>query len=262
VNGCPPSGQLATGTAQFNASFANPSSLDSYSIRLDQVVSSKVNLFARYNHSPSSLKQRGASFTSTALSSTESLDSSVNTFTVGLTHLVTPRLSNEVRADYSNHRLGTAFALDHFGGAVPVPDSVLFAAGSSSNDDAFLLLISGAGEFGQGKAAIDEQRQINLIDNLSMTKGAHQLRFGVDYRWLSPFSSPFSYRQFADFSGVACPPLPKSCAGYALSGTVPGAMTTAFFAQPAVFQPISHGDSGRDFPGVCSIRIQIFSLSR
>src|SRR5258708_2046293 len=69
----------------------------------------------------------------------------------------------------------------------------------------------------------DEQRQINLVDNLSVTAGSHQLKFGVDYRWLSPFSSPFSYRQFVDFSGVTATP------GGALSGK-------ALVAQPAVFQ--------------------------
>src|SRR5262249_378558 len=69
----------------------------------------------------------------------------------------------------------------------------------------------------------DEQRQINLIDNLLVTTGAHQLKFGVDYRWLAPFSSPFTYRGFVQFSGVTATP------GGALSGT-------ALFAQPTTFQ--------------------------
>src|SRR6185503_5114989 len=42
-------------------------------------------------------------------------------------------------------------------------------------------------------------------------------------RWLAPFSSPFFYRQFVQFSGVTAAP------GGALSGT-------ALFAQPAVFE--------------------------
>jgi hypothetical protein len=219
ANGAP----AGTGLAEFNASYSNPSSLDAYSIRVDHIVNSKLSLFGRYNYSPSDLDQRGAPFTSTALSTTDSDDSSVHTFTVGLTQLIKTGISNEVRANYSNHRLGTKFDLDDFGGAVPPPDSLLFPPGFSSADSAFLLLIIGAGEYGQGKAATDEQRQVNLIDNLSVTKGSHQLKFGVDYRWLSPFSSPFSYRQFAAFSGMSTSP------GGALSGT-------ALFAQPAAFQ--------------------------
>jgi hypothetical protein len=219
ANGSP----VGVGLAQFNASYSNPSSLDAYSIRVDHIISSKLSLFGRYNYSPSDLDQRGAPFTSTALSTTDSVDSSVHTFTVGLTQLIKTGISNEVRANYSNHRLGTDFDLDDFGGAVPPPNSLLFPPGFSPANAAFLLLISTAGEYGQGKAATDEQRQVNLIDNLSVTKGSHQLKFGVDYRWLAPFSSPFSYRQFVDFSEVTTAP------GGALSGA-------AFFAQPASFQ--------------------------
>jgi TonB dependent receptor len=229
--------EVGPGLAQFNASYSNPSSLDAYSIRVDHVISSKLSLFGRYNYSPSSLDQRGAPFTVTALSTTSLEDSSVQTLTVGLTQVIKPEISNELRANYSNHRLGTDYDLDDFGGAAPPPDSLLFPAGSSPTNSAYLFLTNGAGEYGEGKAATDEQRQINLIDNLSVTTGNHQLKFGADYRWLSPFSSPFAYRQFVQFSGVACPAPPASCNGYALSATAPGATsTTALFAQPATFQ--------------------------
>ena len=228
---------LGPGLAQFNASFSNPSSLDAYSIRVDQLISSRLTLFGRYNYSPSSLDQRAAPFPSPALSTTQAISSAVHTFTVGITQLIKPAISNELRANYSNQRLGTKFAVDGFGGAVPLPDSLLFPAGFSSTDSGFLFLINGVGEYGQGKTATDEQRQVNLIDNLSLSKSGHEMKFGVDYRWLAPFSSPFTYRQFVDFSGVACPAPSQSCAGYALSGTVPGAVTTASFAQPGVFEP-------------------------
>jgi outer membrane receptor protein involved in Fe transport len=84
------------------------------------------------------------------------------------------------------------------------------------------LYIAGAGEYGQGKVATDEQPQVNLIDNLSVTKGHHQLKFGVDYRWLSPFSVPFSYRQYAQFGGMTTKP------GDALSGTAQVAESSAW----------------------------------
>jgi len=215
--------ELGKGLAQFNASFSNPSSLDAYSIRVDQIINPNLNLFARYNYSPSSLDQRAAPFTTPALSTIDSISSSVHTLTVGLTELIKPEISNEVRANYSNHRVATKFLVDNFGGAVPLPDSLMFPSGFSSTDSAFLFLINGVGEYGQGKAGTDEQRQVNLIDNLSLNEGSHQLKFGVDYRWLAPFSSPFVYRQTVLFSGVTAAP------GGALSGT-------ALFAQPASFQ--------------------------
>ena len=197
------------GLAQFNASYSNSSSLDAYSIRLDHVLTSKVALFGRYNYSPSNSGVRNPFG---VLSSTESLDSSVQTFTVGSTQQIQPEISNEVRANYSNQRVGTRFLLDSFGGAVPLPDSLIFPPGLSAQNSAFQFLILGAGEFAQGVFGIDEQRQVNLIDNLSVTKAAHQMKFGVDYRWLSPFTSPLTYGQFAEFTGVTTSP------GGALSG--------------------------------------------
>ena len=209
----PNGAELGAGLAQFNASYSNPSTLDAYSIRVDHVINSKLNLFGRYNYSPSDLTQRGPFPPGSAvLNTTEAVSSSVQTLTVGLTELIKPGISNELRANYSNHRVGTKYALDRFGGAVPLPDSLLFPSGFSSTNSLFEMFIPGVGLYGQGKAATDEQRQVNFVDNLSVTKDRHQLKFGVDYRWLSPFSSPFSYDQFAFFSGVTTDP------GGALSG--------------------------------------------
>jgi hypothetical protein len=214
--------ELGAGLAQSNAAFSNPSTLDAYSLRVDQVVNSKMRLFGRYNYSPSSQDQRAPFPQFLALSTTESLSSSVQTLTVGLTELITSRISNEVRANYSNQRVSTKFTLDRFGGAVPIHDSLVFPSGFSSANSLFEGLILGSGELAQGKFGTDEQRQINLIDNLSLTTGPHQLKFGVDYRWLSPFTSPLLYGQFAEFTGVTAAP------GGALSGTAAFADTQAF----------------------------------
>jgi hypothetical protein len=208
------------GTALFNAGFSNPSSLDAYSIRIDHSLNSKLNVFGRYNFSPSNFDQRGPVFSSgRVLSAVNSLSSSVHTGTVGLTQVISPEISNDVRANYSNDRIGIHFVMDDFGGAVPIPDSQLFPAGITSANGAFLFIMLGVGEYVQGNQGTTEQRQINLIDNLSLTKGNHQLKFGVDYRWLAPFSSPAAYHQFAAFSGV--------------SGAVSG---TALLAQSSSFQ--------------------------
>jgi hypothetical protein len=229
--------ELGAGLAQFNASYSNPSSLNAYSIREDQVVNSKISLFGRYNYSPSSFSQRGPlppPFT--VLSTTEPTSSSVQTLTLGLTELIKSKVSNDLRGNYSNQRVSERNASDNFGGAVPLSDSLLFPPPYTSTNGAFLLYIAGAGEYGQGKLATDEQRQVNVIDTLSVTNGSHQLKFGADYRWLSPFSSPFSYRQFVQFSGVACPAT-SPCTGYALSGTAPGATsTTAALATSSSYQ--------------------------
>lgn len=211
---------LVNGAAQFNATFSDPSSLDASSIRIDHALQPRLNLFGRYNFSPSELDQRGPIFSSgRVLSATNSLSSSVHTGTVGLTQMIRPEISNELRANYSNHRVGINFIMDDFGGAVPLTDSFLFPSGITSANGTFLFIVLGVGQYVQGKQGTTEQRQVNLIDNLSLTKGSHQMKFGADYRWLAPFSSPAAYHQFAAFSGV------------------PGALTgTALLAQSSSFQ--------------------------
>ena len=58
------------------------------------------------------------------------------------------------------------------------------------------------GFLGQGLSRRTTQRQINLVDNVSVQAGAHALKFGVDFRRLSPISQPFLYSQFPGFSDV------------------------------------------------------------
>jgi hypothetical protein len=229
--------ELGGGTAEFNASYSDPSSLDAYSVRVDHVVNPKLSLFGRYDYSPSSLDQRAPNEGyEPTLSTTQSFSSSVQTLTLGLTETINSRISNEVRANYSNDRIGTTLSMDNFGGAVSLPNSALFPQGYSSTNALFTLEIPGVGELVEGNEATDEQRQLNFVDNLSAVKGSHQLKFGFDYRWLAPFSHPFAYRQFVQFAGLACPAAPP-CTGYALSGTAPGATsTTAQLAAVSVYQ--------------------------
>src|SRR4029077_8333779 len=213
--------ELGAGLAQFNASYSNPSSLNAYSIRFDHVVNSKLSIFGRYNYSPSSTDQRSPPFAGPVLSVTQPFSSSVQTATIGLTQLISSAVSNELRANYSNQRVASRYAMDNFGGAAPLPDSALFPPGYTSVNSLFELYIIGAGEYGQGSFGTSEQRQINLVDNLSVTKVSHQLKFGVDYRWLAPFASAYTYAQSVEFSGTTSFP------GGALSGSAVFADTNA-----------------------------------
>ena len=223
-----------SGLAQFNASFSNPSTLNAYSIRLDHIVTSKVSLFGRYNYSPSSVEQRAPFFASgRVLSTTNVMSASIHTFTAGITQLITPRISNEVRANYSNDRVTINFVMDNFGGAAPLQDSMLFPDPFTSANSLFLLIVGGAGQYAHGKQGVNEQRQVNLLDNLSVIKGSHQLKFGMDYRWLAPFTSPFAYRHFFFFPGVTANP------GGALSGSVALAQPTAFQSSALLSQNFS-----------------------
>src|SRR5262249_23886812 len=140
------------------------------------------------------------------------------TFTLGLTANLSARFSNEFRANYSNQRSSATSRLDSFGGAVPPADSALFPSGLSSKDGSVGILIGflpGSPEWTVGRVATVEQRQLNFVDNFSVSVRTHQMRYGVDYRWLAPFQSPFDYFQDDIFGSMAS----------VLSGTVDLALT-------------------------------------
>jgi len=198
-NGLPqPNGpNVRTGVAQFNASYSNPSSLNATSIRVDHVINSRLSLFGRYNYAPSDAGLRGANGLS--LNTVTVTHTKTQTLTLGMTWSLTSSMMNDFRFNYSRNLGGISFLLDDFGGAVPPPDSLMFPAqfGSPENSNFAFLLNGATGAFYQkGINARNLQRQINAVENLSFVNGSHQLKFGVDYRRLSPITGLRKYLQF------------------------------------------------------------------
>ncbi len=195
---------LGKGLAEFNSSFANPTSLDTTSIRIDHTVSPGLTLFVRYNDAPSEVIARGGSTGTYSLSVLQPAQYKTQTFTAGVTSIITKSLTNEFRFNYSRNRGASFLSLDNFGGAVIPPDSLLFPPTSSPQDSLFgFFVLSGATTtLFAGKNVDNLQRQINLINNLSIIKGSHALKLGVDYRRLSPKFGPRDYAQLALFLNV------------------------------------------------------------
>jgi hypothetical protein len=206
LNGFPvPNGpEIGGGLAQFNGSYSNPSTLDAYSFRVDQTINSRFTLFGRWSYAPSQTIQRGPNVDGVAvLSNVMQTAFASQTLTVGLTAIASAAISNDLRANYTNVRASTENAQDNFGGAVAPPFTSLLPPGLSSGSFGFLVF--GVGELSTGKVVANEQRQFNVVDNWSVARSSHQLKFGVDYRWLAPFSSPEYYQQLPIFSGMAGP---------------------------------------------------------
>jgi hypothetical protein len=187
---------FGNGTAAFTASYSDPSSLDSSSIRIDYLPLQKVTVFGRYSDSPSSVAQRAAGVEQRAYSEILHTKNRFQSLTLGSNQLITTRLTNEFRFNYSRSRGENFDTLDNFGGAVPPPDSVLFPSFASSNTASFSFF----GDFNpfglnydKGKLANNLQHQINVTDNVSRVIGTHQLKFGLDYRRLRPEAGLLAY---------------------------------------------------------------------
>jgi outer membrane receptor protein involved in Fe transport len=208
VSGCPASGEQQTDSAQFNSSYANSASLDAYSLRLDHKVKDKVSLFARYDHSPSEILTRGGPYP--ALSNVFPSQIRLQTATAGVTWMLSATASNDFRFNYSRVRASGYPYVDNFGGAVP-PPSYPLPAPFSVNDSSFDITIGGLSHpfFFAGKNAQNLQRQFNFVNGFSWSRGAHNLKFGIDYRRLSPVTSPATYQQsdtFSDMPSTLTPP--------------------------------------------------------
>jgi len=198
------SDNVTTGVAQFNASYSNPGTLDAYSIRIDHKLNDKLNVFGRYNYSPSQLKARGAG--GKALSDFDTLRITTQTATVGVTWAISPTVNNDLRFNYSRTQSSNVTQMDNFGGAAPLT-SLPFPSGFSTQNAFFGVVILPLGfstnrSLGVGRNTLNVQRQINIVDSVSVQKGSHGLKFGVDFRRLSPLVSGFQYAQNGIFLSV------------------------------------------------------------
>jgi len=185
------------GTADFNASFSNPATLDAYSVRIDHRLSDKLSIFGRYNYSPSELIQRGNGF---ALSAVFSSRITTQTATAGATWPISPAIVNDFRFNYSRTNNNSFSRSDSFGGAVPL-GSLPFPSPFTSQNGLLDLVVFSFNALEVGPLGHNLQRQINIVDSLSLQRGSHSLKFGVDFRRLSPtYGNPGYFQEALFFS--------------------------------------------------------------
>jgi hypothetical protein len=190
---------LTTGIAQFNSSFSNTSSLDAYSLRVDHKLNDKLKIFGRYNYSPSVLNERGSG---EALSQVVPAQITTQTATVGATWIISPEVVEDLRFNYSRVNGLSHGESDNFGGAVPLT-SLPFPSPFTVRDSSFIFSIDSLQSgLSLGVEGQNLQRQVNVVDNLSVQKGSHSLKFGVDFRRLSPSFRFGSYIQQVIFPDV------------------------------------------------------------
>ena len=194
---------FGNGTAAFAAGYSDPSSLDSYSGRVDSIVSPRLSFFARYSDAPSSLIQRaGLSFNYSTLLNTRDRTQAL---TLGAELAIGSRAVNEFRFNRSLSHGMDFVTLDNFGGAMAPSSSDLFPTGQQFSRSLFTLqvgLIPFGVSFDVGSIANTAQHQINVTDTLSWMVDNHQLKFGIDFRRLNPEERPNTYQQAFYFDAL------------------------------------------------------------
>ena len=166
------------------------------SIRIDHVRNQKMTVFGRYSEAPSEETLSGfAGYSDIGVKNFRSM-------TLGATLLHSAKSTSDLRVNYSWSESGDSFGPDSIGGAVPPPDSLLFPAPFASRSSSRFVVLGLGHPFYQGRNGEGLQRQGNLVSNTSVLRGPHELRFGVDYRYLAPHSGPPNYSQTVRFAGI------------------------------------------------------------
>ncbi len=189
-------------TAPFIGGYSNPSSLDATSARVDHTVSKTLTLFGRYNIAPSKLQQRspfGVGTVNTILRT----KAETRTFTTGATAVVSPRVTNDFRFNYSRSTTGSEYSIDDFGGATPPPDAALFPPQLATRETAGGALGVAGNYVYFGPYFNNRQQQYNVVNTLSISTGSHALKFGFDYRRLPVVQDAPNYQRYVFFDNAA-----------------------------------------------------------
>ena len=173
-----PNGVVIPGayTTSFTGSFANTATINATSVRIDHTLNDRFSIFGRYNDAPSQSLQRPDSPSDRLLTTVNT-----RTVTVGANMLLRPTVTNALRGNYSEQASGLSYSLDSLGGAVPLSPGLLLGSlpigqnlGLFDDFDTKPYLV------GQGGRNLT--KQFDFGDDVGISIGSHQLKFGGDYR--------------------------------------------------------------------------------
>jgi hypothetical protein len=199
-------------TGRYQGVLSYPSKVDATSFRIDHRLTEKINVFGRFNDSPS--VQRFRSFP------TQENVYSVNlkTLTLGALWKISPKLTNDLRVNYSFNRGSFDFVgVERDGSKLIRAADLLPSFADARSSSVSIVLDTGnfsqgvtSANLTQGKALGTKQRQYNVVNDLTIVTGNRIVKFGVDYRRLIPsFDSRtigISYT-FGNFRNAANPAL-------------------------------------------------------
>lgn len=194
-------------SAVYNAGFDNPSHVTSPSVRLDEVVNSRLQLFARFTRTPSF---SGCVNCNEVAGQGGTTNNNSHTWTIGSTWAISHSLTNETRLNWTYNAFINSSAPESIGGSVPYDSDLLLptqytSIGGSDTAGGSINYTYNNGNGNQDiqlpgyGSAIASVRQFNLVDSLSWTRGKHAIKFGGDLRRLQSLYSYQSYGVYEAF---------------------------------------------------------------
>ncbi len=178
---------LGDGLTTYVSGYPSLENLNTYNLRLDEVLSKNEELFVRASNTDSTA-------TSYFLAQIEHLQQNTRMYTAGLTSSFSPHVTNQFRANFSLN------AGPQSGGPYVQGDgspyNLITAGGYPGNISNIYIGVfyypSTGSLYTQAYRGVNETRQVDIPDNLTWLVGRHQLKFGVDYRVLNSTQLPES----------------------------------------------------------------------
>jgi hypothetical protein len=214
----PTTGLPAACDALFTYGYSSPSTLNNFSVRLDQTLSQRFHLFLRYANTPSSVSSGAEDITR--------IQVNAHTWTAGFTANVSNTLLNEFRFNYSRDAEGSFQTQQAIGGSVPLARDLLIPAAydSSYATGGFYASVPGSSLFVQSpfSGAGTVQHQYQVVDSLTWTRGQHSLKFGGDWRRLTPTVASSTYGSYIAIQSLTAIQQGYADGGVQISVTAPG----------------------------------------
>jgi hypothetical protein len=174
--------EISQGIATYTTSAPRRSGVNSTDVRFDHSIGLSTQSFLRFSRAPSFDNQAHPGALSQSI-----LTLSADRFTAGFDTSIGPNIANSLRLNGSS--VAEAYAINTQGidMASYAPSLGLPATTSYAFSVLTLDLVI---ENDQARA---QQRQANVVDQISVSRGPHLLKFGADFRALAPLlnSSPY-----------------------------------------------------------------------
>lgn len=167
---------LGGDVAQWTGTSSRPSTFDGGSARIDHTLSSRLFLFGRYTQTPSSTQFGSADINSVEIRS--------NSLTGGIHEILSPSAINEFRVNRTATGANSDWQDTSGQSAACYLNAVLFGPNAACVSF-YRLAINGVDELNAGTNGWNRQNQWSIVDSVQFRKGAHQFRFGGDYRRLT-----------------------------------------------------------------------------
>ncbi len=169
---------LAGGTALLTADISRPARFAASTLRIDHALTPRISVFGRYQITPSSA-ENGLAQVAHSRFSNQSL-------TLGASTLGSPNMINDTRINMTRTSVSSNWSNTSEDGANPVNLASIFPGPFPAGTVLYGFAIGGIGQILAGDASRSRQTQWQAAHTLTWTHDTHALRFGGDYKQLSP----------------------------------------------------------------------------